>query len=255
MGHIIEGDNGNNNLQGFSGPHFVIEDGKYVYYPNGDDTIRGYGGNDVLKGLGDDDKLYGGSGDDTLYGGLGNDLLSGQKGNDRLYGGSGDDTLYGGLGNDLLSGQKGNDRLYGGSGDDTLYGGLGNDLLSGGNGNDILVGGRGADVLRDRGGNDLFRYNRVSDSTRFSRDIIDFNRGFDRIDLSAIDSNLNVSGNQAFDFIGSASFSGGSNGQVRYDATNNLIQAEIQGDNNLIVDLEIQSSVNFTSLSASDFIL
>lgn len=133
---IIEGNNGNNNLTGFSGQHWAIVNGQYLLYPNGNDTIYGYGGDDILDGRGDDDRIYGGSGNDTLYGNSGNDRLYGDGDNDRLYGSWGNDSLYGGGGNDSLSGSVGNDYLSGSSGNDTLVGGSGNDTLVGGSGAD-----------------------------------------------------------------------------------------------------------------------
>lgn len=161
---------------------------------------------------------------------------------------------------DGIAGNSLDNRFSGGDGNDGIAGANGNDTLIGGSGNDFLVGGGDADTLV--GGleeADNFRYNSISDSTPTSRDLIDFQAGFDSITLSPIDADLSVEGNQAFTFIGSASFTAapfnGTNGQVRYDAANNLIQAEIQGDNDLIADLEIKSSVDFASLSASDFVL
>lgn len=246
---VQDGTPGNDLLQGFSEPHFFLDpdSGLLLFSNNGNDTLNGLAGNDTLLGEGDDDVLNGGSGDDTLNGGSGDDVLNGEIGNDLLAGGSGNDTLNGGIGNDTLNGDSGNDNIYGGD--------LGQDVLNGGSGNDTLTGGTGADVIQDGAGDDIFRYTNVFDSTVFSRDSIALDRGFDRIDLSAIDSNLNMAGNQAFDFIGNAPFNGVGNGQVRYDAASNLIQAEIQGDGNIIVDLEIQSTVNFAALTASDFIL
>ncbi len=200
------------------------------------------GGND-LPGTGNGN----GSGNDKLYGGNGHDYLLGEDG---------DDLLYGENDNDDLRGWLGRDTLYGGNGNDKLYGEQDNDTLLGDSGNDVLVGGSGADELLGGGGRDFFKYLNVSDSTPTSRDTVDLHRGDDVIDLSAIDANLNVAGNQAFEFIGAEPFSGsGGNGQVRYDAANNLIQAEINGDDNLIVDLEIKFSVSFNELAASDFIL
>ena len=227
----------------------------YIRGNNARNVLRGNNGNDSLYGGVGNDTAYGGNGNDRLYGESGNDYLSGDSGNDYLSGSSGNDSLYGGVGNDTAYGGSGNDYLSGSSGNDYLSGSSGNDNLNGGSGHDTLVGGSGADILNDGSGNDIFRYFSVSESTRTSRDRVSLDRGFDKIDLSWIDSNLNVAGNQAFDFIGSAAFNGRGNGQVRYDAANNLIQAEIQGDGNIIVDLEIQSSVNFSFLSASDFIL
>lgn len=186
--------------------------------------------------------------------------MVGNEGNDSLNGGLGDDTLLGGAGDDRIidfdSSRTSRNVLDGGSGDDELISGFGDDTLRGGSGRDTLTGGRGADVLLDGAGDDIFRYTIVSDSTATERDLIGLSRGFDIIDLSAIDASSTTSGDQAFSFIGSRSFINGafnsSIGQVRYDAANNLIQARVGGSNAI---LEIESSENLTSLSAADFIL
>ncbi|MEC4815351.1 MAG: M10 family metallopeptidase C-terminal domain-containing protein [Scytonema sp. PMC 1069.18] len=88
------------------------------------------------------------------------------------------------------------------------------------------------------------------------RDIItDFVPGLDKIDLSPIDADLTLSGNQAFTFIGNANFNG-SGAQVRFFTSNaNLfVQAEINGDGNITADLEIEL-LGITTISAIDFIL
>ncbi len=207
------------------------------------------GGSDggVINGTPDNDILSGSSKVDVINGFAGNDALVGNSGNDILNGDSGDD---------VLNGNSGNDELNGGSGNDILNGGSGRDTLSGGSGNDTLIGGSGADVLNDGTGDDIFKYFSVSESTPTVRDTVNFSVGFDKIDLSAIDSDLSVPGNQAFEFIGEGAFNG-SGGQVRYDAASNIIQAEIGGDGDTMVDLEILSSANLTpgSVAATDFIL
>jgi hypothetical protein len=58
-----------------------------------------------------------------LYGGDGNDRLKGGGGNNVLLGGAGDDTLIGGAGPNLLLGGLGADTLNAGSSDDLLIGG------------------------------------------------------------------------------------------------------------------------------------
>ncbi len=60
---VINGTNGNNNLQGTAG----------------NDTINGFNGNDILNGLGGDDILNGGAGNDTLTGGSGDDIFIYQR--------------------------------------------------------------------------------------------------------------------------------------------------------------------------------
>jgi Ca2+-binding RTX toxin-like protein len=192
--------------------------------------------------------INGGPGNDTRNGGPGNDIINGLGGNDTLNGLGGNDTLNGG---------PGNDRLNGGTGNDSLNGGIGNDTLIGGSGNDVLVGGLGKDTMSDGTGNDIYRYFSTSESpVGAQRDVIlDFSRGFDKLDLSSIDANLNIRGNQAFTFIGNNNFTG-TKGEVRFYTSGSTlsVQADIHGDGNTIANMEIQLN-GLTSIAAGDFIL
>ncbi|AEV38854.1 Hemolysin-type calcium-binding region [Pseudovibrio sp. FO-BEG1] len=169
--------------------------------------LDGGEGNDTLKGAGGDDTLIGGEGNDTLRGGAGADILRGREGNDTIYfdnldkfwdskkkainiGGDGRDKLiledgasfktsnlsmYGfeefigsnradsvrGASDKVdyyLNGGGGNDTLRSEGGDDRLFGGDGNDTLIGGDGNDTLMGGDGADTLRGGNGHDTIYF-------------------------------------------------------------------------------------------------
>lgn len=121
----------------------------------------------------------------TVYAGAGCDFV---KGTDR------DDVIYGGSGKDKLYGHRGDDRLFGGSANDKIDGGKGNDVIAGGYGADILTGGKGSDT---------FVFLSEFDSLSCSRDIItDLNCHYDKIDLSAIDANAALSGDQGFIFAG-----------------------------------------------------
>ena len=128
------------------------------------------------------------------------DGINGMAGNDVIRGAGGADRLFGGDGNDQLLGGMGGDRLFGDAGNDTLRGGSGNDVLTGGTGADRLIGGAGADV---------FDFNSVAESRPGAYDIIQSGdgasafqgvgqRGGDVIDLSGIDANDGLAGNQAF---------------------------------------------------------
>jgi Ca2+-binding RTX toxin-like protein len=158
---------------------------------------------DTFRGDGNANQVWGGRGDDLLMGLGGDDVLVGNEGNDQLYGGAGNDLLQGdlfrSLGDDYLQGNEGNDDLRGGWGNDRMVGGTGNDKLTGDLGGDYLVGNEGADV---------FQYSSVSDSVNITLNgvgqldqIVDFTQGEDKIDLSAIDPNLTLAGDQAFVFI------------------------------------------------------
>ena len=77
-----------------------------------------------------------------------------------------------------------------------LSGGYGSDTLNGGDGADILIGGPGNDMLTGGAGNDIFKFNLLDGPDTIS--------GFvtgDKIDLSDIDANTFLAGDQKFSFI------------------------------------------------------
>ena len=107
------------------------------------------------------------------------------------------------------------------------------------------------------GGKDTFRFEAVSDSAVGANhdQIVDFFRSEgDKIDLAAIDAKTGQSGNQAFSFIGSSTFSAA--GQVRAVELGGgqwLVQASNDGDQ----QAEFEVLVGFANqpLAAQDFIL
>jgi serralysin len=113
-----------------------------------------------------------------------------------VFGGLGDDTLTGGGKADVLYG----DGSVGGKSDgsDLLSGGKGGDHLFGENGRDVLIGGAGGDELSGGSGADHFVYLKLTDSTAAHADTIVDLTADDVIDLSAIDADSIVKGNQAF---------------------------------------------------------
>lgn len=118
------------------------------------------------------------------------------------------------------TGGSGNDDILGNSVNNRLLGGAGRDTIAGGQGNDRLDGGAGLDRLNGGAGNDLFDFNKLADTgkTLASADIVlGFVRGSDRIDLSTLDANSALAGNQSFSFIGNADFSGNATGQLRFE--------------------------------------
>lgn len=178
-----------------------------------------------------------------------------------INGSNGFDLIFGTNGNDVINALGGEDIVFGDSGNDNIFGGSGRDSLNGGSGNDILIGGGGADLLSGGSGQDIFRYTSVGDAPRATgifaalnrETILDFNSSnganHDLIDLSAIDANINVAGDQGFAFIGSSAFSGVA-GQLRYSG--GVLQADVNGDR--IADLEI-FMVSAPPLDRTDFVL
>ncbi|GIT90467.1 hypothetical protein JANAI62_00510 [Jannaschia pagri] len=208
---------------------------------SGSDRLEGDDGDDRLSGGSYADTLRGGAGDDTLDGGTNFDMVlytghsagvqvnlqagtaTGGGGTDRLsriehaFGSGHADLIYGthAHGN-RLEGSLGNDRIYGLDGRDTLLGGEGHDLLQGGDdvdrllggaGRDTLGGGDGVDFLTGGADADRFVFTSVAHTGvgRWRRDEIrDFDAAEgDVIDLSAMDANVWLSGNQTFTFGGS----------------------------------------------------
>jgi serralysin len=110
-----------------------------------------------------------------------------------------------GLGN-ALTGNTGADTLAGADGNDTLKGAAGNDTINGGTGNDTIYGGAGTDTLTGGSGNDTFVFTNITETPFGSGDTItDFTSlagegSDDQIDLSSIDANTNLAGDQAFIF-------------------------------------------------------
>ncbi|MEM7507527.1 MAG: choice-of-anchor Q domain-containing protein [Pseudomonadota bacterium] len=239
-----------------------------------DETLIGLGGDDTLLGDGGDDLLIGGEGADSLNGGTGTDTVSfadanarviadianqvagaGEAEGDRfalvenIIGSTADDQLHGnGLAN-LIDGGAEADRLFGRAGDDTLLGEAGDDTLAGNAGQDRLIGAEG---------DDTYLYFRLTDSEIgfIRRDIIeDFEQGSDRIDLSRLDADEGLAGDQRFDFVLRTAFSGTA-GELRYFKATNLgvtvVQVDTDGD--AVQDMQIELS-GFIDLEAQDFLL
>jgi Ca2+-binding RTX toxin-like protein len=238
----------------------------------------GNGLDNVLTGSDLDNVLSGAGGGDALYGGDGSDLLRGNAGDDRLDGGLGRDVLEGGGGDDRYMVDSSRDEVVeeSGRGHDTVESfanfrlakhvedlwlqgdavkGTGNDgdnvllgtnlanVLAGKDGDDVLQGGRGPDTLTGGDGADTFRYDSLDFSGASWREadrIIDFTSSDgDTIDLSEMDANTRLRGDQAFTFIGEDAFDRTA-GQLHvvYENGNTYIEGDING--NELVDFVIQ---------------
>ena len=153
-----------------------------------------------------------------------------------------------------IIGTNGNNTLNGSAGADDIHGLAGNDTLRGNGGNDSLQGDTGRDTLYGGAGDDLFVFRAVNESSRSAPDIIaDWGNGHDRIDLSGIDANTRVSGDQSFTWIGTAAFSGhaGELHSLR-DGQNTIVEGTVNADR--VADFQIQISGR-PALTALDFLL
>jgi Ca2+-binding RTX toxin-like protein len=155
-------------------------------------------------------------------------------------------TAYGYDGDDHLIGQENRVVLYGNNGNDLLVGSTANDVLYGENGDDKLIGHLGPDELWGGAGADGFYFTSTDATDR----IMDFERGSDKIDLTGIDANTNVSGVQSFSF--SDSFSGKAGELIVYNETGTfMVAGDVNGDRipDLLIDL------GSVQVGSGDFIL
>ncbi|WP_417581806.1 peroxidase family protein [Pelagibacterium sp.] len=192
----------------------------------GEDSVFGGAGNDTILGGDDSDLLYGDDGDDRIFADAGDDLVNGGAGNDTVVAGAGDDRIVAaaGDGNDAYFG----DEISGGIGNDTLdmssissdaavdlgtgLGGFGSamsaetgsDTLWGienvvtGSGNDTITASTAVNIIDGGTGNDVFVFDSVAAANGDT--IVGFEAG-DKLDLSAIDSNAGLVGNQSFTLV------------------------------------------------------
>jgi Ca2+-binding RTX toxin-like protein len=132
--------------------------------------------------------------------------------------------------------------------------------LKGGANNDLIHGNQGADTITGGGGADTFRYDTTADSNAATRDhILDFTPGTDKIELTRVDANSLVAGNQAFTWIGTNAFTGSgaaSAGQLRIFESGGtwFVEGDVNGDG--VADLSIALTLQGpTPLTVGDFFL
>jgi Ca2+-binding RTX toxin-like protein len=235
-------------------------------------TGTGSGGDaqgDTLIGI---ENLTGSNqGSDSLVGNVGANTLSGWGGGDVLRGGAGADRLDGGGGSDTASYYTGTTAVTvnltagtGSGGDaqgdvlvsiENVTGSTSADQITGNAVANAMNGWAGQDVLRGGGGADRFVFTATSDSKVGAADrITDFSHAqADRVDLSAIDANTGVAGNQAFSFIGTGAFTHHA-GELRYAVAGGVttIAGDVNGDG--LSDFHIQLT-GAIGLVADDFVL
>ncbi len=241
------------------------------------ETLMGSYGSDALIGLNGHDWLDGGQDGDSMAGGAGNDTYVVDSAADTVTEarGAGTDTIITALDGTTLAdnfenltltglartatGNAVNNTLTGNAQDNTLLGMTGNDTLFGGDGADWLDGGRGADTLYGGAGADVFVITRALQSPVGAGDVI---RGFDtadRIDLSDIDANTTIAGNQAFGFVPydwSGAFTGVA-GQLRvtYSSGTYTVLGDLDGDRAADVQFSVEFWVSNSWLQGEHFIL
>ena len=129
--------------------------------------------------------------------------------------------------------------------------------INGGAGNDILFGGAGLDTMTGGTGANTFSFSATSNSTLALSDVIsDFGLGTNIINLSAIDANTGVGGNQAFLFVAVATPSTVANSVTwSEDIVNNITILHIDNTGDITADMQIVLQGTGLGLTAADFIL
>ena len=236
------------------------------------DLLAGSAQADVVRGYGGGDRIVTGGGDDRI-------LVAGTEGmGDLINAGAGNDTLVMlGTGPVSMAGldarassieviEASGQWLMGTNGADTfdlrgitliqgklafIDGGDGNDTILGTAFQDEIRGGRGADTLTGGSGavRDVFKWTSIDEAGVGAgrRDTVtDFQTGIDKLDLSMIDANSILPGNQAFIFTTSSTFGlapqmarfsggslflnidgGGSDAEIRLTGVTNLTARDI----------------------------
>lgn len=237
-------------------------------------TLYGDDGDDTFYVLTKATEVDAGSGDDLIYAGMGKPMkvsyVSGFDGGDGvdtisfamaksgvvaelsyfdLYDADGNKVENGGAaaGDDgyrnieNLVGSKYADDLWGGEEVNEIAGSKGGDFLDGLGAKDVLTGGKGGDT---------FHFYAADHSAVGKADVVtDFKSGEgDRIDLSDIDADTEVVGDQDFAFIGKRGF-GGTAGELRF--ADGLLTGDVDGDGR--ADFAIDIAVR--SMNSGDFLL
>lgn len=198
---------------------------------------------DVLTGNGDQNVIRGGAGADSLDGGANFDWLD--------YRGSAAAVTV-----DLETGvASGGDadgdsitnfeRVFGSDHDDRLTGDAGHNMLYGGGGNDTLQGGASWDVMKGDAGADTFVFSAATDIGLgyLSDRVVDFTRGSDLLDFSAMD----------LTFIGGDDFTSVA-GQLRFERFFDALKLFGDSDGDGVADFSILLTLNI-DITSTDLLL
>jgi hypothetical protein len=221
---------------------------------NGNDAnniLMGMGGADVLRGNGGNDTLDGGTGPDNMLGGAGNDTYIVDQSGDSVVEsvGNGTDqvnssatfTLGANVENLTLTGSN-SVNATGNTLSNVIIGNTGANNITGGGDNDTLTGGGGADT---------FIYVAPTDSTLADTDVITDYTSADRLNLSAIDADTGLGGNQTFvRLAGDGAFTAAGELRLVFDGT--YTHVELNTDADADAEMAILLFGDHTAATAED---
>lgn len=229
-----------------------------------DNTLTGNAGANVLDGKAGADTMAGGAGNDTyLVDDAGDRITETATGGVDTVKADVDHALAASVEHLMLTGTAALDgtgntlanKLTGNAGVNVLDGMAGSDILNGGGGNDRLVGGAGKDVLTGGAGADRFVFANAAHSSGTVFDSIrDFVRGTDKIDLSALDGNARLTGQQDFTFIGTSAFGTNATGQLRFEVSGGKLMLLGSTDADAAAEFAVEV-VGLATLGGSDLVL
>ncbi len=225
-----------------------------VFTGGGNFTGTGNADNNTITGGAGADLLDGRAGSDSMTGGLGNDVYVVDVATDVVLelAGEGTDTIRTDLASLTLAAEVEN-LTYTGAGSFTGTGNALANVIMGGAGADTLTGGGGVDTLTGGLGGDSFVLVALADSPVATPvTISDFLAAQgDRIDLTAIDANSTIAGDDAFTFIGAALFSNVA-GQLRIQTVGADLQVLGDVDGDGAADFAI-TLTSLATLAAAEF--
>lgn len=214
--------------------------------------IVGNSGNNVITSGTDFevDYLHGKGGNDTYYVGVMDNVYEDE--------GEGTDTVYASGSFALASGQAIEALVLSGTSATNGYGNEFANAITGNSAANILRGNGGADSLTGGSGNDTFDFNTLSDSVAATGidSITDFTIG-DKIDVSDIDANALLEGDQAFVMDGDGNYTAGEL-KVTGLGNNNLrldFHTDDDGVADMTINVHVNSTLNVTYINELNFVL
>jgi len=284
---VLVGTAADDNIVALAGDDTAVGEGgaDSISGGEGDDFADGGAGRDVIFGGAGNDQIFGGSEADVIFGDAGADRIFGEDGDDMIQAGAGNDTAFGGAGNDLFIAEAGDgndvyfgDESDGGTGTDTLdmtgvsaditvhlgNGPLakgyasstdtGNDVLWGienvntGSGDDTITASNAVNVMDGGAGHDTFVFPTIQAAN--GDRILGFEPG-DKIDLSGIDANAGLTGNQAFTLASGGALTAvgqlAASFEVRDGTEVTVLRGNVSGDTDAEFEIEIEGHHDLTN--------